>query len=61
MRGKKEKHYDFSKEYKVLPVKKRVRLIMIARTLLKLQKENAVTLTDSGSCEKVERDYAQIF
>jgi hypothetical protein len=53
MNGKvKVETYDFSKDYKALPVKKRVRLIMIARTLLKIQKENTVTLARAGSCEK---------
>jgi hypothetical protein len=46
MSMKKDKPYDFSKDYKVLPVKKRVRLIMIARTLLKVQKGNKAILAD---------------
>jgi len=52
MSGKKERPNDFEKEYKALPIKKRVSLIQIARNLLKLQKENSVTLADSGSYEK---------
>jgi hypothetical protein len=55
MSGKvKSKFYDFEKEYKALPVKKRLRLIMIARNLLKLQKENDTLLAYAGSCEKME-------
>jgi hypothetical protein len=38
---------DFSKEYKTLPVKKRVRLIKIAKTLLKQQQENKTLLADA--------------
>jgi hypothetical protein len=52
MNGKvKIETYDFSKDYKALPVKKRVRLIMIARTLLKIQKENA-DMAVALHCEK---------
>jgi hypothetical protein len=40
MSRKKAETYDFSKEYKALPVKKRVRLITIAKILLKLQRES---------------------
>lgn len=36
--------YDFSKDYKLLPVKNRVNLIKIARNLLKQQKEDSVLL-----------------
>jgi hypothetical protein len=59
MNGKvKVETYDLSKDYKALPVKKRVRLIMIARTLLKIQKENTVTLAVASSCEK--QGYASV-
>jgi hypothetical protein len=54
-RKAKAESYDFGKEYKALPVRKRVILITIARTLLKLQKENAVTFTDADSCKKIGR------
>jgi len=47
MREKKAKPYDFEKEYKKLPVKKRVGLIAIARKLLNQQKEDAVMLADA--------------
>jgi hypothetical protein len=39
--------YDFEKEYKKLPVIKRVRLIKIARKLLIQQKENNALLDDT--------------
>jgi hypothetical protein len=44
--------YYFSKEYKALPVKMRARLIMIARTLLKVQREGAVMVAGGLYCEK---------
>jgi len=47
MNEKKAKPYDFEKEYKKLPVKKRVGLIAIARKLLNQQKEDAVMLADA--------------
>jgi hypothetical protein len=48
MGGKIDKEsYDFSKDYKDLPVKKRVNLIKIARNLLKQQKENNALLADA--------------
>jgi len=43
----KAKPYDFEKDYKKLPVIKRVRLIKIARKLLIQQKEDAVILADT--------------
>jgi hypothetical protein len=55
MSGEKGKHYNFSKDYKALPIKKRVSLIKIARVLLNLQKENKAVLADAGSCKKQER------
>ena len=45
----KEKPFEFEKEYKGLPVKKRVGLIKIARNLLKQQKDNNATLADADS------------
>jgi hypothetical protein len=44
MNKKVRKPYDFGKDYKALPVKKRVSLIKIARTLLNQQKENNALL-----------------
>jgi hypothetical protein len=38
--------YDFSNDYKILPAKKRVTLIKIARNLLKQQKEDSILLAD---------------
>ena len=38
--------YNFSKDYKMLSAKKRMRLIMIARNLLKVQRENTLMLAD---------------
>ena len=43
---KKEKPYDFDKEYKGLPVIKKVDIIKIARNLLKQQKENTALIAD---------------
>jgi hypothetical protein len=52
MGGKVNKEpYDFSKDYKDLPVKKRVGIIKIARNLLKLQKENNALLADAPPIE----------
>jgi hypothetical protein len=51
MSGKKGKPYDFENDYKALPVKKRLRLIMIAKTLLKVQKEGA-DMAAALHCEK---------
>jgi hypothetical protein len=48
----KAKPYDFQKDYKKLPVKKRVGLIKIARKLLNQQKEDAVILADSTKPKK---------
>jgi len=42
----KEKQVDLHKEYRDLPIKKRVSLIMIARNLLKLQKEKNAIIAD---------------
>jgi hypothetical protein len=55
MSEKKGKPYDLSNDYKALPVKKRAGLIKIARTLLKLQKENAVVLGDTPPNKKSDK------
>ena len=54
-RKPKEEPFDFEKEYKGLPVKKRVGLIKIARNILKLQKESADTLADAPNPKKEKR------
>jgi len=48
----KAKPYDFQKDYKKLPVKKRVSLIKIARKLLIQQKENNALLDDTKPKKK---------
>ena len=44
---KEQKPYDFINDYRELPVKKRVSLIMIAKKLLLQQKEYNALLADS--------------
>jgi len=49
------KPYDFSNDYKKLPVKKRVGLIKIAKILLNQQKENTAILSDTIPPKENER------
>jgi hypothetical protein len=56
MDGKVKEPYDFGKDYKDLPVKKRVSLIKIARTLLKQQKENNALLADAPCPPPIEAE-----
>jgi len=44
-----QKSYDFTKDYKGLPIKKRVGLILLAKSLLEKQKKNTALLTDASA------------
>ena len=47
-KAKENKPYDFTTDYKKLPVKKRVGLIRIAKNLLNQQEENNAILADAS-------------
>lgn len=50
--SKKEKQVDLHKEYRDLPIKKRVNVIMIAKNLLKLQNEKNAIIADASMPKK---------
>ena len=56
---KNKKSYDFSKDYKALPIKKRVTLILIAKNLLKQQQENNALLAENIEKPAVNNMYTQ--
>ena len=52
--GRKAETYDYLSDFQILPLKEKRGILKNAKHLLKLQKEDAVILADTGSCEKME-------
>ena len=49
-------HYDFTNDYKKLPIKKRVNLIKIAKNLLRQQMEDRALLADLAGFSSTGED-----
>ena len=53
---KEQKVYEFTGDYRKLPIKKRASLIIIAKNLLRLQRENNALLTDIVAFQSSHKD-----
>ena len=53
---KEQKAYEFTSDYRKLPIKKRANLIIIAKNLLRLQRENNALLTDAVAFQSSHKD-----
>ena len=52
------KAYDFTKDYKKLPIKKRLGLIRTAKNLLKQQKKDLKTIADASCMQSPQAESA---